>query len=285
MEIILNELSLHNQYRSFDEFKDDALAQIIIFLNIPNLKILKKSDIYSKVVYQGKTLHDLMVSKDYNGKSEEMRKFKSLLAKIINDEFWDMANKKCESHSEYFHNLNNVCETGLAEAYERNSSLISFSPSNFESKTLEVSKNSVSLLLKNYTKLKDLVLFLYDNEAINFEDFCNFFFRECKLDFSQCNSAFSFDMVTDKSQESIFYNSFIMFDRTSWADILSQGGKGKNKVGFAYGRYHDQKYFSSYQIKEEIDKFRVSDKFRVFGYRKSDKFYVLEFDLTHRLSD
>lgn len=34
-----------------------------------------------------------------------------------------------------------------------------------------------------------------------------------------------------------------------------------------------------------ICKFRVSEKFRCFGYRKKDTFFVLRIDLEHKLSD
>lgn len=284
MEIIFNELSLHNQFQSFDDFRENALIDIIGFFSLPKIKILKKSDTYSRSIYQGKTLHDILISKNSDGKSEEIRKFKIILSKIINDEFWDLE-KKCDKDATYLCLEKDVCESGLAESYERSTSLISLRPSDFILASLEVSKNSQPLSLENYTRVSNLLDHLYTNNVIDFQEFCKLFFKNSKLDFTNCNSSQSFSLITDRSDEIQFLNSFKMFAEASWENIMSQGGKGDNKVGFAYEKYHQQDYFSNYKTNGNVYKFRVTQKFRVFGYREGDKFYPLEFDLTHKLSD
>lgn len=289
MEILLNELSIHNQFTSFEDFKTSALIEIIKFLRLHKegcITLFKKSDIYSREVYNGNTLHSLMISSDM-GRTDEMRKFKSQLFNIFDDPYWD-SKSLCVENSKYLYEELLVNNSALAECYERNSSLISLIPSDYSKSLLEVLKDNIPQDLLNFVNVEALVLNLYTNSHISFEVYCKNFYTLTKLNFSKINSNDSFNLITDSRDEVQFKNSFDMFSEASWSDIIKQGGKGDGKVGLAYEKYHDQNYFiSKYSLAsdEVVYKFRVTQKYRGFGYRKKDIFYLLEFDLTHRLSD
>lgn len=286
MELILNELSLHDQYSSSENFRETGLKEILKFFQLQKdncISILKKSDIYSRKVYSGKTLLAVMTTEELR-KSDEIRKLKSDLSKVVSDPFWDI-NKVCDSNSKYIHNRIVVNDTALAECYERKTFLVSFIPSTYNANILDIEKNKISQKISNFTNSSVLVRILYKQGLINFEMFCKNYYNKTKLDFSLANQASSFGQILDKNDEIQFVNSFDMFSNTEWSDILKQSGKGKNKAGFDYKKYHNQEYFVGHYKDSTIYKFRVTQKFRVFGFRKGDVFYVLEFDLTHRLSD
>ncbi|WP_121360704.1 hypothetical protein [Flavobacterium luteolum] len=287
MEILLNELSFHNQFESFEHFQNGALIEIINFLDLQKSgksTVLKKSDIYSKKVYQNKSLHEILISKDKEGKSDEIRKLKSQLGSIIYAPYWDI-NKLCCGESKYFYQKENVNDTCLAESFERESNIISISPSNFLLDELSVSKNEELKNIFNFYSFKSLLKKQYETNIVSFDFFCKHFFKGTKLNFSFVNVNESFKHISTKNEEEEFFNSFKMFSEMEWNDIIQQGGKGENKVGLAYQKYHDQEYFKKYNPTNPIYKFRTTQKYRVFGYRLDDTFYVLEFDLSHRLSD
>jgi hypothetical protein len=287
MEVLLNELSIHNQFDSFEHFQKSALIEILNFLNLQkvgNTTTLKKSDIYSRKVYNNISLHEILISKGKDGKSDEIRKLKSQLGSIINNPYWD-DQKLCGNACKYIYSETIVNDTSLAEGYERNSNIISLNPSNFLLNELNVSKDEINKTLSNFFSFNSLVEKQYKEGHLKFNFFCKNYFKGTKLDFSLINSEESFNYISKKDDEEEFLSSFKMFNEMSWPDILQQGGKGKNKAGLAYSKYHDQTHFSKYNPKSSIYKFRTTQKYRVFGFRENDTFYILEFDLTHRLSD
>jgi len=287
MEVLLNELSFHNQFTSFEHFQASALIELLKFFNLQKngvTTLLKKSDIYSKPIYANKSLHDILISKDREGKSDEIRKLKLQLSSIITDPYWDN-DKLCCNYSKYAYLGANVNDSCLAEGFERDSCIISLNPSDFLSHQLVVYKEEVCKNLINYYSFKSLIKKRYDESSLTFELFCKLYFKGTKLDFSLTNTDRSFKLISVKHDEEEFLNSFKMFRDLEWNDILQQGGKGNNKAGLAYSKYQDQDNFLSYNAKSPIYKFRTTQKYRVFGFRSADTFYVLEFDLTHRLSD
>lgn len=287
MEVLLNELSFHNQFQSFEHFQEGALLEILSFFHLQKngtTTLLKKSDIYARKIYNNKSLLEILISKDKDGKSDEIRKLKSQLGSIINDPYWDN-NKLCVDICKYIYSNTIVNDTSLAEGFERNCDIISVNPSNYILDEIIVSKDNVLKTLKNFYSFNNLIEKQYNQGILTFDFFCKNYFRQTKLDFSLVNSDESFKYITKKNDEEEFLSSFKMFKNMDWNDILQQGGKGKNKAGLAFTRYHNQAHFLNYKPKSPIYKFRTTQKYRVFGYRIDDTFYVLEFDLTHRLSD
>jgi hypothetical protein len=287
MEILINELSLSGQFISVEEFINISLnkfVKIYSLLEKRNINPLKNYNFYNLYITQNETFTFLLTIKDKNGISDEVRKFKIIADKCIAEPYWE--NDLKHDPNEVFKWKNeNVSNTSLAEAYVRDASLISFIPSPFQTNSIEIIKNDFTKNLLNFYNDLELAEHLYRNKKINFHQFCVVKFKDSKLSFDKVNQKESFDLILDENDENEFLNSFNLFEEMNWNDILGQGGKGKNKTGLAFEKYHDQNYFKNYTSQNEICKFRCSQKFRTYGYRIGDVFYVLEFDLTHKLSD
>ena len=287
MEILINELSLSGQFISVEDFINKSLTKFVkiyILLDRQNIYPLKNYNFYNSNITQNLTFSFLLKLKDVNSFSSEIRKFKIIADKCIAEPYWE--NDLKQDPNEVFKWKDEVVSnTSLAEAYVRDASLISFIPSPFDSNSIEILKNDVSKKLFNFYDDFELAERLYRNKKINFHQFCVIKFKDSKLCFDKVNQKESFDLILDENDENEFLNSFNLFELMNWNDILGQGGKGKNKTGLAFEKYHDQNYFKHYTLQNEIFKFRCSQKFRAFGYRISEVFYVLEFDLTHKLSE
>lgn len=287
MEILINELSLYGQFNSIEEFVNISLSKFVriySFLEKQNIYPLKNYNFYNLNITQNETFTFLLTLKDKNGVSDEVRKFKIIADKCIAEPYWEN-DIKHNPNDEFKWKNKIVSNTSLAEAYARDSSLISFIPSPFNTNSIEIIKSNISKNLMNFYDDLELTEHLYKNKKINFHQFCIVLFKDSKLCFDKVNKKESFDLILDENDEIEFLNSFKLFEKMNWTDILGQGGKGKNKTGLAFEKYHNQNYFKNYTVQNEICKFRCSQKFRTYGYRNGDVFYVLEFDLTHKLSE
>jgi len=210
---------------------------------------------------------------------------KPTLDKIQTEPYWEV-NRKHDAQTFYFWNGEVVTDSSIAESFEREASLLSFIPSIYEINSLEIIREeTANRQIPNFFHLKSLLNYFYESQDLSFYQFCKSFYRNTKLSFEYVNETKSFDLISDKNDEIQFLNSFNLFCEMSWQDIISQGGKGQNKVGLAYATYHNQAAFKGYKLDCNVDKYRTTQKYRVFGFRKENKFHVLEFDLSHRLSD
>ncbi|RLA70977.1 MAG: hypothetical protein DRG24_06135 [Epsilonproteobacteria bacterium] len=68
----------------------------------------------------------------------------------------------------------------------------------------------------------------------------------------------------------------------SWDDI-------KNSDGLEYKQYKPNKkddwFRKTIYSSKDIYKFRITQKYRCFGYRDMDKFFILRFEIDHKKSD
>ncbi len=287
MDILLNELSLHSQFENIDDFLDNSFSRfvrIFHFLNKIENPLLKNYNFYNCQITDNESFYSLVTNRKLNRISDSVRKYKTLLDKIPNEPYWE-ANQQQDINSKYFWNNEDVSGSSIAESYAREAILISFCPSRIITNPLVVTQADNKKEISNYTDNSKLVEFLYANKHISFSQYCNEHFKDTKLNFEYINTEKSFNSIQTVDDESEFLNSFNLFCNMTWQSIIEQGGKGKNKVGLAYQQHHNQDDFASYNISYSIDKFRCSKRYRAFGYRKGNVFYLLEFDLTHKLSD
>ena len=288
MDVLINELSLHKQFVSINDFIEKSLPEFVkifsFLYGIENYP-LKKYNFYDCFITQQDTFHSLITNKSIFRISDYIRKYKTTLDKIQNEPFWE-DDRKHDSQTFYLWNGEIVTDSSIAESFEREASLLSFSPSIFEINSLEISKEeTLKRQIPNFFHLKSILNYFYESQNLSFYQFCKSYYKNSKLSFEFVNKTESFELISDENDEKQFLHSFNLFCEMSWHDIISQGGKGPNKVGLAYSTYHNQAAFKKYNLNCNIDKFRCTQKYRVFGFRKGDTFYVLEFDLTHRLSD
>lgn len=288
MEVLINELSLHKQFSSIEDFITTSLPEFVrtftFLYDIENYP-LKNYSFYSSYITQVDTFRSLITMRSAVGISDYVRKVKTTLDKIQTNPFWE-ENQVHDSDKFYFWEKEVVTDSSIAESFERGACLLSFVPSIYDLTSLVVEReDEQKRQITNFIQLKSIVKHFYESRFICFQQFCRYYYKDSKLSFQYTNVAKSFDLISDRNDETQFLKSFDLFCEMSWPEINSQGGRGPQKVGLAYSIHHDQSQFSEYDLDCNVDKFRCSSKFRVFGYRKADKFYVLEFDLTHKLSE
>lgn len=281
MEVLINELSLHKQFDSLQMFANDSLPEFIrIYSFLINVgKIPSKNyGFYSQKITPSESFHDFLNNKEMSRLSDDIRRYKVIMERFVNEPFWE-AQQLHDSNTIYLFKEQIVTGTALAESYERNSLLISFFPSKFEDEGLNIEKeNHITKEVCNFFSKNKILNYLYENEEINFHSFCKSRFDKNKLNFDKVNIRKSFDLITDKNDAKQYKLAFELFTNLNWEDILKH-------EGLDYKVYHDQNYFKNSRNGNLIYKFRASLKYRVFGYRDGGIFYVLEFDLTHQLSD
>ena len=150
MEILINELSLHGQYTTVDEFVDVAVKPLLSLLqqyDPTRDKLLKKYDLWSANVTTTATLQEVFKG-SYSRTSDEIRRSKAQLANLIDNPFWEDT-RKHNTPDTYQHNAMNVIDTSLAESCERDRIVMSFVSSQFNSSTLIVKKNSAGISIDN----------------------------------------------------------------------------------------------------------------------------------------
>jgi len=276
-EILINELSLNGQFNSVNEFINGALIKFNALLNEikgPNVLLYKNHLFYESKITGDTTIYNILVgtiSRQY----DEIRKMKSGLVYLFEEPYWENNQK----HSpDIFYLFMENCVTGqsLAEACERDKIVISFIHPNFSSKSLLILKENTEVTLDNPVNRIDYIEMAYNKNIIDCEEYCKKKFKGDKLDFSKINIKESFNLLS-KSDESLFIDGFRKFTELTWTQINVDDA-------LEYKEYKDKKgHFKL--LNKKIHKFRISRKYRCFGYTEQGIFYVLLFDLTHDLSD
>lgn len=92
MNCILNELSLHGQYKDINDFEKlgvKPLSAVLHDISMLGIELLyKKSDFYNSSVTAHETFNDIIFSQAAKV-NDSMRRMKSQLAKLQNEPFWD----------------------------------------------------------------------------------------------------------------------------------------------------------------------------------------------------
>jgi len=277
MEILINELSLCGQYTTVNDFTEQALPSLVMALKDINPAkdfLLKKEDFYSSKVTTEFTLHDLFVG-SLSRKYDEIRRSKSLLANLFEEPFWER-NIMQSADSKYSFKNMNIWGSSLAESYERDRIVLSFKHNDYLDILLPVYKNEEFLNIDNLFE-KGLYLELcWKRQIISFEGYCIGKFYGDKLDFTQIDPKNGFNLIVNEGDQRLFFDGFRKFSELTWQQILVDDG-------FNYKEFNNKRYFRN--ITHQIYKFRISQKYRCFGYINQGVFFVLMFDLEHTLSD
>jgi hypothetical protein len=276
MEILINELSLNGQFESIEYFIEKGLVPFIKILKDVDSKsnlLYKKYDFYETKITPYNTINDILTEKNVY-KYEQARSIKTQLARLIENPYWE-ENQKQSADCVYSYNGNNICGSSLAEASERDRIAISFRHDDFLSKQLSVYKNENEIEIDNLLEQGHFTQIAYNRNLISFAEYCRKKFSESKLDFSEIDSKEGFILIK-KEDEDLFFDGFRKFAELSWQQIFVDGA-------LKYKEYNNKDYFKN--ICEKIYKFRISEKYRCFGYVKNGVFFVIQFDLEHKLSD
>ena len=279
MDILINELSLDGQFPTVTDFIYKGLNPFITVLDeiaALNCMLLKKYDLYNSMITADKTLHDILIgriSREY----DQIRKFKRKLAMLFEEPFWENDKKHSDDDTYLFDN-EKINNSSLAESCERDRVVVSFLHSNFQILEIPVLKNQDEMLVDNLYDRFHFLELRRNRKGLSLEEYVNLKFIDTKLDFSLIDDKFGFALLNTSVQENAFLSSFEKFIKMSWDDILKDDG-------FEYKPYKDQDLFKQKYNDKNIRKFRTSQKYRCFGYRENDTFYVIRFESDHKLSD
>lgn len=279
MDILINELSLDGQYSTVNEFLSEGLSAFINVLDeisVTNHILLKKYDFYNTKITKDIILYDILkgdISREY----DQIRRFKRKLTMFFEEPFWENDKKHSDDDTYLFDNVK-INDSSLAESCERDRVVVSFLHGKFKILKIPVLKNQDEVEVDNlYDRFHFLELRQSRNE-LTFEDYVRQKFKGTKLNFLLIDDNFGFALLNTAAEENAFLSSFEKFVKMSWDDILQDDG-------FEYKTYKDQDIFKRKYNDKNICKFRTSQKYRCFGYRENDTFYVIRFESDHKLSD
>ena len=279
MEVLINELSLHSQYENEDNFIEKGAMPFVSALRELNKSrdtVFKKYDLYSYRITQDLTLHDFLISQK-SRISDITRKLKSSLSSYILDEpYWEPSQKHSAENS-FFYMNENLVGLSIAEACERDRVILSFNSINFNLNKIIILKNeSEEIEIDNLFDKGHCNELKRERNIILIEDYCVTRFKGDKLDFSHIEIKYGFELLK-KEDEDLFIDAFRKFTELTWQQINVDDA-------LDYKPYPDNdKIFK--HVPHKIHKFRVSQKYRCFGFTDNGVFYVLRFDLEHKLSD
>lgn len=273
MEILFNELSLTGQFDSLDDFTKNALLPFIVILKeIQNFStlLLKKSDVWERMVTPDNNLHSVLVCRT----SDEARRFKSAVATLTREPFWDFDSKQDEA-TVYLLNGNDIKGSSPAEACERDQIVVSFISSATSCNPLHILRNDLNIPLINLTSSGILPDLLWNQKKITFESYVKIRFTGERFDFSRVEKNMGFSDIQTQEQD-LFIDTFRKVEKLTWNQIYSDDG-------LKYKEYHGQ-LSESFRGKNTY-KFRASQKIRCHGYRENNLFVVIGFEVDHGVSD
>ena len=275
---------------------DNSINKIDIIRIFSDLAYLSKdiNNLNSELIFDNKLslfINDIQLIED-----RAIRIF--LMAKIRNPKPFCS-----DSFDEYFEEENivlgncvventdiGILENFLACAMFLNSPIITpksiCKNSYFLHETINIKCDKESVALKNYflenteSILKDIEIYL---DSLNVEplEYCLRKFKDSNLNFELLEDTYGFNILSI-SQQKEFLSTFHKFSKMSWNDILKSSAYTK---GLNYKQYDGDWFKNTEYSQKNIFKFRTSQKYRCFGYREKDEFFVLRFEIEHKISD
>lgn len=283
MEIILNELSVEEKFIDLNHFLTQLKEIIEIYrLGLETVQILKPSNLYQIKLFDSVTFQDILTNRTY-AMDDAVRRYKSIIGNMIqNDPFWDIDKLHNDSDIYVCDYTSKEFDYGIAEACERDKIILSFGCEDFIAcdMVLVEKNNSEELEVINVNSKDQLLQLLMESTEISPLLYCKEKFKNTNISFDKINEGYGFESVTPKDIK-IFISAFEQFSKMSWEQIY-------NSPGFKYKAYQpsgDSWFKDTPYENETIDKFRVTRKFRCFGYREGDIFYALRFEIDHNISD
>ena len=271
MEVLLNELSLIGQFKDEDDFFNnfDSVLEIIKLLEILHFPIAKEYMFFDVAITSTYKLGDFL-----RLRTDRAKRMKRFLAKLAqNPPFWNEIQKhNCTSNSYIFNGID-ICNSSLAESCERDRTVLSFLHNDFLNDNISIQKNMMDINIYNIVDRNNFLEYLLLVNEIEASFYCKLKFKNSNLNFSKLENEYGFDLLSSKQQVDEFIDSFKQFSTMTWQDIMSSDG-------LQYKKYNG----TEFKI-VNIYKFRVTQKYRCFGYREKDEFFVLRFEIDHKMSD
>ena len=271
MEILLNELSLTGQFTDEDDFFNhfDSILKIIKLIEVLKFTIAKEYMFFDVAITSQYKLGDFL-----RLRTDRARKMKRFLAKLAQyPPYWNELQKHNCNNNSYYFNSKDVCATSLAESCERDRYILSFRNKDFLVRSISIQKNSENIELYNIISKDDFLDNLLKSSIIEAKIYCQEKFKNSNLDFSLLKNKDGFGLLETTQQVNEFIDAFIEFSTMSWKNIISSDG-------LQYKKYNGKEFKN-----QNIYKFRITQKYRCFGYREDNIFFVLKFEIDHKMSD
>lgn len=271
MEILLNELSLTGQFTDEDDFFNhfDSILEIIKLIEVLKFTIAKEYMFFDVAITSQYKLGDFL-----RLRTDRARKMKRFLAKLAqHPPYWNELQKHNCNNNSYYFNSKDVCATSLAESCERDRYILSFRNKDFLVRSISIQKNSENIELYNIISKDDFLDNLLKLLRIDAQIYCQEKFKKSNLNFSKLKDKDGFELLETQQQVDIFIETFREFSEMSWDNIISSDG-------LQYKKYNGTAFEGL-----NVYKFRVTQKYRCFGYREENEFFVLKFEIDHKMSD
>ena len=271
MEVLLNELSLTGQFIDENDFFNnfDSVLEILKLVDILEFSIAKEYMFFNVDITSKYKLDDFL-----RLRTDRAKRMKRFLAKLAqNPPFWNEIQKHNCLNDRYIFNGIEICNTSLAESCERDKIVLSFFHDDFLDNNLLVQKNTININIYNIIDKNDFLEYVLGLDKVELIKYCQLRFKKSNLNFINLDNENGFGLLETKQQVAEFIESFKQFSQMSWIDIM-------NSDGLQYKRYNGKEFES-----QTVYKFRVSQKYRCFGYREGDEFFVLRFEIDHKMSD
>ncbi|WP_202410167.1 hypothetical protein [Pontibacillus yanchengensis] len=283
MEIVVNGFSVDGNFNDENEFYKSLyeIVRIERVMSDFSFSLLKHYELYSSLVTRELTLNDVLTIKESRA-NDEVTIFKRLLSNLTQTPpFWN-------DNQKHSHNDKYTCEYtsdtygySLAEACERDQLVLSFDHINFRVPSINIQKNAQDKQLINFFSFYEFLDYLYEEGFIDALYYCKKKFDSGMISFELLEKGYGFETLENQEIPQ-YISTFEYFNDSTWSDIFQN-----NSLDYKlYQPSKENDWFKESKFSnKKIYKFRTSQKYRCFGFRENDTFYVLRFDTTHEISD
>ncbi len=282
MNFILNELSLHGQFESVDEFLESLRANLQCFRLVRSQKngeIRKITDFYKCQVTPEWKLGDL---KRYP-KSDELTRLRIVLDKEIRTEpYWDL-HPVHDYGTAYLLNGVDVSATAVAEAVERKESLLSFDSVFYSDRELLVEQSGEEHRVISVYRPACLAGYFGDQMGLDRDECLKARYAGTRVDCSRLESEYGAKNL-EKDEYLLLLGTLDKFaSHESWETIGLDDGLEYKKYTPASEK--DNWFNHSIYKEKTIMKIRFSNRMRCYGYRNGDRFRLLRIERDHKRSN
>lgn len=282
MDFILNEKSLHGQFKDVDEFLKSLKANLQCFKLVrrqDGAEIRKITDFYKCKVTEKRSLGDL---KQYP-RSDELSRLRIELDKEIRTEpYWD-----CTPEHDYGRSFwmgdEDMAATAVAEAIARQESLLSFdSPVYSDCKLCIESAGKEYSVISVYHPAY-LVECFGEQMGLERDECLKARYAETRLDCTLLEKEYGAERL-EKDEYALLIGTLDKFVKhESWESIGLDDGLEYKK--YTPSSMEEDWFRNSAYSDLTIMKFRFSSRMRCFGYRKGDRFRLLRIERDHKRSN
>lgn len=172
-----------------------------------------------------------------------------------------------------------VTATALAEAAEHGCSLLSFKSEKYTDCVLDIQKGSQKYEVLSIYSPRYLAQNHYIDLNIGRCDYLKIRYEGTSIDCSLLEKKSGPDQLKESEYKQLLGTLDKFVQHESWDTIDRDDGLEYKK----YRGAGKKNYFAGYS--QTIMKFRYSEKQRVFGYRKGDRFRVILIERDHKISN